>query len=305
MTRDLFRLSFVRTVLTRFFVTNQGLLLAGAVAFYALLSLVPLIGLLLVGLSAIVDVTELSAVMASQLDMLVAGGALKIMEEVQSFLDHREAAGSIGIVVVLFFGSLAFSTLERAMAVIFRARRERVRRHVFTSLIIPYAYMAALAVGLLLVTGLTAILDWAGERGITLGNITYDLTGTIAVLILLLRFLAEVVLITSIYLVFPGGRVKLKHALMGGTIAALLWEVTRRLLIWYYANLSMVSVVYGSLATTIIALLTMEAGAVIILLSGQVIAEYEALTMPPVKPPVPPAARSTDETFTLVLPKDD
>lgn len=300
MTRDLFRLSFVKTVLSRFFFTNQGLLLAGAVAFYALLSLVPLIGLLLVGLSTIVDVTELSEVLATQLDMLVAGGALKIMEEADSFLEHREVAGTIGLVVMIFFGSLAFSTLDKAMAVIFRARRERVRRHILTSLVIPYAYMAALAVGLLIVTGFTAALEWAGGRQIEIAGRVLELGAPIALALVLMRFLAEVILITSIYLVFPGGRVKLKHAVMGGTIAALLWEITRRLLGWYYDHLSLVSLVYGSLATTIIALLTMEAGAVIILLSAQVIAEYEAIESPPKLPP----PRDTQETFSMMLPKD-
>jgi hypothetical protein len=38
-----------------------------------------------------------------------------------------------------------------------------------------------------------------------------------------------------------------------------------------------VSVVYGSLATTIIAFLSAETAAVIVLLSAQVIAEYERL----------------------------
>jgi uncharacterized BrkB/YihY/UPF0761 family membrane protein len=56
-----------------------------------------------------------------------------------------------------------------------------------------------------------------------------------------------------------------------------LWEATRRVLVWYFENLSMVSVVYGSLATTIIAFLSAETAAVIVLLSAQVIAEYERL----------------------------
>lgn len=302
MTRDLFRLSFAKTVLVRFFFTNQGLLLAGAVSFYALMSLVPLVGLLLVLLSTFVDVTELSDVMVAQLDMLVAGGALAIMREVEKFIEHRELAGGIGLVVVTFFGSLAFSTLDKAMAVIFRARRERVRRHIITSLIIPYAYMAALAVGLLLMTGVTVVLGWAGERVVSLGATTIDLGGPIALLIAALRFAVEVILITSIYLVFPGGRVKLKHALMGGTIAAILWEVTRRILVWYYAHLSVVSLVYGSLATTIVALLTMEVGAVIVLFSAQVIAEYELLTEPQSKPRPP---QNPDETFSIALSQSD
>lgn len=304
-TRDLFRVSFVRTVFVRFFFQNQGLLLAGAVAFYALLSLIPLVGLMLVGLSAVVDVTAVAAVLSAHLDMLVPGGARQIMQEVDSFLEHRELASGIGLIGVVFFGSQAFSTLERAMAVIFRERRERVRRHLVTSLVIPYLYMAALTVGLLVITGLHVFIAWAGDRQLQLGPLHLDLDAPARLLVTVLRVLAEVVLITSMFLVFPGGRVKLKHALMGGMIATLLWEITRRILLWYYANLSMVSVVYGSLATTIIALLTMEAGAVIILLSAQVIAEYEALIAPkpPTSTPAPP--RNLDETFTLVLPKDD
>ncbi|MCB9766537.1 MAG: ribonuclease R, partial [Alphaproteobacteria bacterium] len=39
----------------RVFRANQGLLLAGAVAYYTLLSIVPMFGLLLVGLSQLVD----------------------------------------------------------------------------------------------------------------------------------------------------------------------------------------------------------------------------------------------------------
>ena len=33
--------------------------------------------------------------------------------------------------------------------------------------------------------------------------------------------------------------------------AALLWEITRRVLVWYFTTLSQVSVVYGSLTTAI------------------------------------------------------
>jgi YihY family inner membrane protein len=303
--RDLLRYSFARTVFVRFFFQNQGLLLAGAVAFYALLSLVPLVGLMLVGLSTVVDVSSLTEVLAAQLDMLVPGGTLRIMAEVDSFIAHREVASGIGLVVVIFFGSQAFSTLERAMAVVFRARRERVRRHIITSLVIPYVYMAALAAGLLVVTTLTTALEWLGDRALTIGAYSFELGGPFAVLIIALRFVAEVVLITSIYLVFPGGRVKVKHALMGGAIAAILWEITRRVLVWYYVNLSMVSVVYGSLATTIVALLTMDAGAIIVLLSAQVIAEYEALDTHPAPPASPPPQGNTDETFTIRLPGDD
>jgi len=75
----------------------------------------------------------------------------------------------------------------------------------------------------------------------------------------------------------PVGNLSLRHALVGGITAGILWELARRLLVWYFANLSMVNMVYGSLATAIVALLSLEVAAMILLFGAQVIAEYERL----------------------------
>jgi len=48
-------------------------------------------------------------------------------------------------------------------------------------------------------------------------------------------------------------------------------------LVWYFSTLSLVNVIYGTFATVIIILLTLEAGAIILLLGAQVIAEYERI----------------------------
>jgi uncharacterized BrkB/YihY/UPF0761 family membrane protein len=44
---------------------------------------------------------------------------------------------------------------------------------------------------------------------------------------------------------------------------------------WYFATLSMVNVIYGAMAATIVVLLTLEAAAVILLFGGEVIAEID------------------------------
>jgi uncharacterized BrkB/YihY/UPF0761 family membrane protein len=46
-------------------------------------------------------------------------------------------------------------------------------------------------------------------------------------------------------------------------------------LVWYFATLSQVSVVYGSLTTAIVVLLSLEIAATVLLLGAQVISEYE------------------------------
>jgi YihY family inner membrane protein len=80
---------------------------------------------------------------------------------------------------------------------------------------------------------------------------------------------------TSIYVVMPVVRVRFRHALIGGLTATVLWELTRRMLVWYYASVSMVNVIYGSIAITVVALLSIEVVAIILLLGAQVIAELQ------------------------------
>ena len=73
----------------------------------------------------------------------------------------------------------------------------------------------------------------------------------------------------------PIGKTPLKHAIIGGVAATLLWEITRQLLGLWYSNVSQVNMIYGTLTTVVILLLIIEAGAVILLLGAQVIADVE------------------------------
>jgi len=45
--------------------------------------------------------------------------------------------------------------------------------------------------------------------------------------------------------------------------------------VWYYSRLSRVNVIYGSLATTVVALLSIEVAVIILLLGAQVISEAD------------------------------
>ena len=65
--------------------------------------------------------------------------------------------------------------------------------------------------------------------------------------------------------------------MLGAVTAAVLWEISRHVLVWYFATLSQISTVYGSLTTAIAVLLSLELAATLLLLGAQVIAEYERL----------------------------
>ena len=268
------------------FRANQGLLLAGAVAYYALLSLVPLLILALIALSHWIDPPELLATLGRYLEWLLPGQSKAIVAELANFLAHRDVLSWVLLATMLFFSSLAFTVLESAMSVIFHHRVALRRRPLLVSLLIPYAYILCLSLGLLLVTVMAGGLQSLGQEHIGWSGRSWSLGGASRVLLYLLGVVGEIVLLTSIYLVMPVGRLSLSHALIGGVTAAALWEVSRHALVWYFATLSQIGVVYGSLTTAIAVLLSLELAATLLLMGAQVIAEYERIASQPINAPV-------------------
>jgi len=257
------------------FRANQGLLLAGAVAYYALLSIVPLLILTVIGLSYVIDQAELLVTLGRYLEWLIPGQSELIVAELTNFLDHRDVIGWVLLATMIFFSSLAFTVLENAMSVIFIHRIAIRRRHFLVSALLPYCYIVFLGVGVLLVTLVSGSLQAMGQESVDFLGRNWSLGGVSGVLLYLLGLGGEIFVITSVYLVMPVGRLSLRHALIGGVTAALLWELTRHVLVWYFATLSQVGLVYGSLTTAIAVLLSLDLAATLLLLGAQVISEYE------------------------------
>ena len=257
------------------FRANQGFLLAGGVAYYTLLSIVPLLILAMIALSHVIDTERLVATFRQYLDLVVPGQSAAFLEEISVFLAHRDVVGGVLLVTLLFFSSLAFTVLENAMSVIFVHRVAIRRRHFLVSALIPYCYILVLGVGLLLVTIVTGAVQSLGSESADVFGRTLSFGGVSRFLLYAIGVVGEILLLTSIYLVMPVGRLPWRHALIGGVVAGLLWEITRHVLVWYFSTLSQVKLVYGSLATTIVVLLSFEIAAMVLLLGAQVIAEYE------------------------------
>ena len=259
------------------FRANQGFLLAGAVAYYTLLSIIPMFALILVLLSQFRDTASLLTALDEYLVLVAPGQAGALVAQIGVFLENWKVVGVTGLALLLFFSSIAFTVLENAMSVIFFHRVAVKRRHYLVSAIIPYCYISLLALGMLLVNAVSGTLTALDARSVKVMGHVWSLDGTEAVLIYLLGVVGEIALLTSLYLVMPVGRLVLRHALIGGVTAALLWEITRHILVWYFSTLSLVNLVYGSFAATILILLSLEAAAIILLLGAQVIAEYERI----------------------------
>ncbi|MDK8463287.1 YihY/virulence factor BrkB family protein [Marinobacter sp. SS13-12] len=250
---------FSRRVL-RNFLRNRGILLAGGVGYNVLLSAVPLLALMGVLLTRVVEQEQLLEVMAIQAQHFAPAHADVWLEAVRAFMESRDIIGIAGIPVLLFFSSFAFRMLEDSIGIIFH-RPENPRRSFWLSAVLPFAFMLVLGVGLFTLTLLFAFV-----------NTLYEEPG---LLLYVLSFVSVFLMFSAIYKVLPIVRISPRRAVIGGLVAAILWEATRLVMMYYFLNISFVNVVYGSLATIIVLLISLEVGSIILLLGAQVIAELE------------------------------
>jgi len=260
------------------FQKNQGLLLSGALAYYILLSVIPLFTFLLLMLSHVIDETALLATLRRYIGLIIPGDSAAVLAQIRNILEHREVASWVVLIAMLFFSSLAFSVLESALSIIFVHRVRHKPRPLFVSLLLPYVYIILLGVGFLVMTVMASLLQSMRDDQLVLLGRGWSLDKLSVVLLYLIGLAGLILVLTSIYLVIPPrGRIRPRHALVGGISVGLLWEATRHILLWYFSTLSVVGVVYGSLATTIVGLLSLEIASIILLFGAQVIAEYERL----------------------------
>src|ERR1700743_554422 len=185
----------------RAFRANQGLLLAGAIAYYALLSIIPLLILSVIALSHVIPEHELLSTIGRYLAWLVPSQSNAIITELRGFLDHRDVVSWLLLGSMLFFSSLAFAVLENALSVLFVHRIVDRKRSWVMKLLMPYIYVACLAVGLLLVTLVAEALVNLGEYQLDLFGREFSLGRFSHLLLYLLGLGGETVLLTSIYMV--------------------------------------------------------------------------------------------------------
>ncbi len=259
------------------FQANQGLLLAGAVAYYALLSILPLLILMVIALSHVIDQEVLLVTLSRALAYVVPGAGNAVVAELRAFLDHREVIGWVLLITMLFFSSLGFKVLENAISVIFLHRVAVRSRHWIFSLLLPFGYIIFVSAAVLVGTFVLADLTSIGASQLVFLGHSWPLIGMSRFMIYVAGVIGEILLISAIYYFMPVGRLPALHALIGGATAGLLWELIRHALGWYFGTLSQVGVLYGSLTTAIVVLLSMEVAATLLLLGAQVIVEYERI----------------------------
>ena len=176
----------------------MGFCWRGGGGYNVLLSAVPLLAVLGVLLTRVVEEEQLLEVMAIQAQHFAPAHAGLWLDAVRAFMESRDIIGIAGIPVLLFFSSFAFRMLEDSIAIIFH-RPENPSRSFWLSAALPYAFMLTL-------TLVFAFVD-----------MLYDEPGLI---LYLLSFVSVFVMFSAVYKVFPIVHISPRRAVIGGLVAA-------------------------------------------------------------------------------------
>ena len=142
--------------------------------------------------------------MSTFLELAVPGYAAALTEQVRVFIRYRGLIGTVGILILLFFSSIAFTVLENAISVIFH-RVRAVRRHFLISSIIPYLFILLITLGVLSLSFIVGALEPLESTRLVVFGHKFGLGFIFSLAVYVLGFVAEVFLITAFYLVLPGG----------------------------------------------------------------------------------------------------
>ncbi|MDH5675167.1 MAG: YihY/virulence factor BrkB family protein [Myxococcales bacterium] len=253
-------LRFAARVL-REFSLRKGPLMAAALAYNALLSSTPLVVVVAILAAFWLDVdTMVDAVSESLGQLVVSQRVDSVQSALRQLLEQPEAHGVVALAGLLFFSSAGFRVLQTAIDAIFDHRHlQHGPRPAWRATLIALAFVAAVTSALLLeVLALARLPDLPSQSLLELGG-----------------FAVITLTLAAAYRFMPVGGVAPGPALLGAVCAAGLWEITRRLLRWYFASVSPVNAIYGSIGSVVVVLLSLEVAASIALLGAQIIAELE------------------------------
>jgi membrane protein len=222
--------------------------MAASLTFTTLLSLVPLVTIALMLFSAFPVFDEFSQHIKNFLlsNMLPETGGKMISRYMEQFAESAARLKTVGIVFLAVTAMLMLLTIDNAFNTIWRVSRPRtVLQRVLT-------YWAVLTLAPLLVGGSLTLTSWL--VGISAGyarQIPALGVGALKIVPVLLTTVA----FSLLFRIVPNRYVPLKHALIGGVVAAMAFESMNQLFGFYIAHFPTYKLVYGAFASIPIFLL--------------------------------------------------
>lgn len=276
-------LETLRTLRLRFREDRLGLT-AGSLTFTTLISLVPLLTVMLALFSAFPMFASFQdALQKYFLQSLVPDGIAKpVLGALTQFAGKANRLGSAGLVVLGLTALALMLTIDRTLNAIWRVRTPRpIAQRVLV-------YWAAVTLGPLLLGVSLSLTSYAvsASRGFV-----GAMPGGVSLLLNTIEFVLLAGGMAGLFHYVPNTHVRWRHAIAGGLFVSVGFEVAKKALAWYLAQVPTYAMVYGAFATVPIFLVWIYLGWVIVLLGAVIAAYAPSLQMRVVRWPDTPGAR--------------
>lgn len=253
--------------------------LAAGVAYYAVFSLFPL----LLGFLAILGmVLNSESIQQRFLDFVIAnlpGSAELVTRNVEQIVRFRGALGLLAILALFWSASAMFGAINRAVNRAWGIRRDRP-----FYIAKPRQIAMALGVGVLFFVSLGA-----SSLIHALDRIDIAIPGQ-SILLGELRFWEPALRIFPLFIAFgifaliyrfvPNCKTYWRYIWLGALVAALMFELSKGLFLWYLENVAAYDQVYGNLASVVVFLFWAYLTSLILILGAEISSEYERLYQP-------------------------
>jgi membrane protein len=247
--------------------------LSAALAFYAILSLIPYLFLLISAAGYLLGSSEEGHRIAVVFfDRVFPQASASILKEVHGISHRAEVLGWVGFLSMIWTASVIFSSLEYAMGVVFRVEK---RRNFLRSKLLALLMVPAFAGIFFLAFLVTAFSGATGKFDLSPPGVAVARSGLLEFLVgYVFPYLILGAAFTAVYKIIPNTSISFRHALAGGTSCAFLFEAAIHFLTWYFQRSQQYSVVYGSLAWIVILVVSAFYLSSVLLFCAEVVSAY-------------------------------
>lgn len=258
----------------RRFWDDRCLRVAASLSYTTLLALVPLmaIGFAMFSAFPVFDAMQ-ERVQAFIIENLVPEMGEAVHEQLTAFVANAGRLTAVGILFLAVTALMMFATVETAFNAIWRVGESRP---LATRLLV---FWAILTLGPLLL-GASFTLSSYIFAETRLREIEV-FTGPLGRLFRLVPFLLEAVLFSVLYTILPNRVVAWRHAIAGGIVAALLFELLKKGFGYYIANVPAQQTIYGALSAVPLFLVWMYLAWAVVLIGAEIVASLPEYRLAP------------------------
>ena len=229
-----------------------GIDLAASLAYFMILSLLPMVALVIMATAVIGDPEDISDKLADVLIYYFPSSQELIREAVGNLLNGSLAIGLAAVVSIVVGANGLFMAANRSVNRVFGIETVRFVQVTVTQM----AFVTLVVVLLLLSVGLTAFLQVVVSFGQGIAEATGDISTIAVVAVGIVSTVLPVVMTSAlfavVYRLLPSVHVEWRDATFGAIVAIVLFEIGKHLFFWFTALATQRSVVYGPVASVVV-----------------------------------------------------